>query len=42
MTGLFVDISGVMPDAYSPVYVESAWYDWWVEQGYFKPEYGVS
>ncbi|XP_052095273.1 valine--tRNA ligase-like [Mytilus californianus] len=34
------DISGVMPDAYSPQYVEAVWYDWWVEQGFFKPEYG--
>jgi hypothetical protein len=36
-----VDISGTMPDAYSPQYVEAAWYDWWVKQGYFKPEHGV-
>lgn len=28
-----------MPDAYSPAYVEAAWYDWWVESGFFKPEY---
>ncbi|PVD22509.1 hypothetical protein C0Q70_18323 [Pomacea canaliculata] len=28
-----------MPDAYSPQYVEAAWYDWWVNQGFFKPEY---
>ena len=34
------DISGTMPDAYSPQYVEAAWYDWWVKQGYFKPEHG--
>lgn len=31
-----------MPDAYSPQYVEAAWYDWWVNQGFFKPEYLVS
>ena len=31
-----------MPDAYSPAYVEAAWYDWWVESGFFKPEYYVS
>lgn len=30
-----------MPDAYSPQYVEAAWYDWWVQSGFFKPEYGV-
>lgn len=36
------DISGPMPDAYSPRYVEAAWYAWWEKQGFFKPEYGVS
>lgn len=30
-----------MPDTYSPKYVEAAWYAWWEEQGFFKPEYGV-
>lgn len=35
------DISGSMPDAYSPLYVEAAWYAWWEKQGFFKPEYGV-
>lgn len=34
------DISGAMPDAYSPRYVEAAWYAWWEKQGFFKPEYG--
>ncbi|CAL1537812.1 unnamed protein product [Lymnaea stagnalis] len=29
-----------MPEAYSPRYVEAAWYDWWVQEGFFKPEYG--
>ncbi|XP_012938411.1 valine--tRNA ligase [Aplysia californica] len=29
-----------MPDAYSPAYVEAAWYEWWVKEGFFKPEYG--
>lgn len=33
------DISGPLPDAYSPAYVEAAWYSWWEKQGYFKPEY---
>lgn len=28
-----------MPDAYSPRYVEAAWYQWWEKQGFFKPEY---
>ncbi|CAH2980649.1 unnamed protein product [Chilo suppressalis] len=34
------DIEGPMPDAYSPRYVEAAWYAWWEKQGFFKPEYG--
>ena len=36
------DISGAMPDAYSPQYVEAAWYSWWEKEGFFKPEYSVS
>jgi valyl-tRNA synthetase len=36
------DVSGPMPDAYSPQYVEAAWYSWWEKEGFFKPEYGVS
>lgn len=36
------DITGPMPDAYSPKYVEAAWYAWWEKQGFFKPEFGVS
>lgn len=36
------DISGQMPDAYSPAYVEAAWYSWWEKEGFFKPEYSVS
>jgi valyl-tRNA synthetase len=35
------DISGPMPDAYSPQYVEAAWYSWWEKEGFFKPEYQV-
>lgn len=35
------DVSGPMPDSYSPGYVEAAWYGWWEKQGFFKPEYGV-
>lgn len=34
------DISGGMPDSYSPKYVEAAWYPWWKKMGFFKPEYG--
>uniref|UniRef100_A0A8C6HD27 valine--tRNA ligase n=1 Tax=Mus spicilegus TaxID=10103 RepID=A0A8C6HD27_MUSSI len=34
------DVSGAMPDSYSPQYVEAAWYPWWEQQGFFKPEYG--
>lgn len=36
------DLSGPFPDAYSPQYVEAAWYSWWEKEGFFKPEYGVS
>lgn len=32
--------SDPMPDSYSPKYVEAIWYDWWMKQGFFKPEYG--
>lgn len=34
------DISGQMPDSYSPRYVEAQWYSWWEKEGFFKPEYG--
>lgn len=34
------DISGALPDSYSPQYVEAAWYSWWEKEGFFKPEYG--
>lgn len=27
-----------MPKAYHPVYVESAWYDWWEKSGFFQAE----
>ncbi|KAK3588285.1 hypothetical protein CHS0354_009300 [Potamilus streckersoni] len=33
------DICCPLPSAYSPQYVEAAWYGWWVKQGYFSPEY---
>jgi len=35
------DVVSPLPDAYSPHYVEAAWYSWWEKQGFFKPEYGV-
>lgn len=34
------NISDPLPDAYSPRYVEAAWYSWWEKEGFFKPEYG--
>ncbi|CAK9815121.1 Valine--tRNA ligase [Anthophora plagiata] len=34
------DVTSPMPEAYSPKYVEVAWYAWWEKQGFFKPEYG--
>lgn len=36
------DITGALPDAYSPRYVEAQWYSWWEKEGFFTPEYGVS
>lgn len=27
-----------MASSYNPIAVEAAWYDWWLEQGFFKPE----
>lgn len=30
-----------LPDAYSPRYVEAAWYEWWEKMGFFKPEIAV-
>jgi valyl-tRNA synthetase len=29
-----------MASGYNPIAVEAAWYDWWHEQGFFKPELG--
>lgn len=26
--------------SYNPTVVESAWYDWWEKEGFFKPEFG--
>uniref|UniRef100_A0A1I8G6S0 Valine--tRNA ligase n=1 Tax=Macrostomum lignano TaxID=282301 RepID=A0A1I8G6S0_9PLAT len=28
-----------LPEAYEPRYVESAWYEWWESEGFFKPEH---
>lgn len=34
------DTSIEIPNAYSPKYVEAAWYEWWEKEGFFRPEYG--
>ncbi|KAI7873510.1 valyl-tRNA synthetase [Mucor mucedo] len=34
------DMSEPIASAYDPKAVESAWYDWWVKEGLFKPEFG--
>uniref|UniRef100_A0A1I7YCJ4 Valine--tRNA ligase n=1 Tax=Steinernema glaseri TaxID=37863 RepID=A0A1I7YCJ4_9BILA len=39
-TGEKKDIANDMPNAYSPRYVEAAWYSWWEKEGFFRPEYG--
>lgn len=36
---LAIDVSGPMPAGYNPLAVESAWYDWWLESGFFKPQF---
>lgn len=33
------DLSIQLPTAYSPRFVEAAWYPWWEKKGFFKPEY---
>lgn len=33
------DVSGPMPQAYNPRYVEASWYSWWEKEGFFRPEY---
>lgn len=35
---IILDMSEPMANAYDPRAVESAWYDWWMKEGYFKPE----
>ncbi|KAF9458072.1 tRNA synthetases class I-domain-containing protein [Collybia nuda] len=32
------DLSQPMASGYNPIAIESAWYDWWQAQGFFKPE----
>ncbi|XP_021357416.1 valine--tRNA ligase-like [Mizuhopecten yessoensis] len=32
------DTTSALPSAYSSEFVEAAWYAWWVQQGYFKPD----
>lgn len=32
-------MSKPMTQSYNPIAVEAAWYDWWLAQGFFKPEY---
>jgi len=31
-------MSQPMASGYNPIAVESAWYDWWEAQGFFKPQ----
>ncbi|KAG8899456.1 hypothetical protein FRC01_010506, partial [Tulasnella sp. 417] len=33
------DMTEPMAAGYDPIAVESAWYEWWHQQGYFKPEF---
>ena len=34
-----LDLSQPMAAGYNPIAIESAWYEWWLAQGFFKPEY---
>eukprot|EP00208_Stichococcus_sp_RCC1054_P003787 CAMPEP_0206141402 /NCGR_PEP_ID=MMETSP1473-20131121/12794_1 /ASSEMBLY_ACC=CAM_ASM_001109 /TAXON_ID=1461547 /ORGANISM="Stichococcus sp, Strain RCC1054" /LENGTH=1079 /DNA_ID=CAMNT_0053535961 /DNA_START=148 /DNA_END=3387 /DNA_ORIENTATION=+ len=36
------DTTAAMPRSYHPPAVEAAWYDWWEQQGYFKPREGAT
>ncbi|XP_030826182.1 LOW QUALITY PROTEIN: valine--tRNA ligase [Camarhynchus parvulus] len=36
------DVGGPLPESYSPGYVEAAWYSWWEQEGFFRPEWGRS
>ncbi|KAJ7498074.1 tRNA synthetases class I-domain-containing protein [Mycena galericulata] len=33
------DLSQPMAAGYNPIAVESAWYDWWQQQGFFAPQF---
>ncbi|KAJ7846289.1 tRNA synthetases class I-domain-containing protein [Mycena leptocephala] len=33
------DLSEPMAAGYNPIAVESAWYDWWQKEGFFKPQF---
>ncbi|KAJ7863189.1 hypothetical protein B0H13DRAFT_2254165 [Mycena leptocephala] len=33
------DLSETMAAGYNPIAVESAWYDWWQKEGFFKPQF---
>ncbi|KAJ7261869.1 tRNA synthetases class I-domain-containing protein [Mycena rebaudengoi] len=33
------DLSQPMASGYNPIAVESAWYDWWQQQGFFSPQF---
>ena len=37
-TGPVTDLSQPMASGYNPIAIEAAWYDWWLAQGFFKPE----
>lgn len=34
-----LDCSKDLAKEYSPAVVEAAWYEWWVKEGFFSPEY---
>ena len=36
--GEMKDVQCPLPDAYSPAYVEAAWYSWWEKEGRFFKE----
>ncbi|KXN92092.1 Valine--tRNA ligase [Leucoagaricus sp. SymC.cos] len=33
------NLLGPMPAGYNPLAVKTAWYDWWLESGFFKPQF---
>uniref|UniRef100_T1J7T2 Probable RNA-binding protein 18 n=1 Tax=Strigamia maritima TaxID=126957 RepID=T1J7T2_STRMM len=35
-------VTGPLPAAYITDIVENSWYEWWEEQGFFKPEYNAN